>query len=149
MSSTLNKSLRVLVCCVLCVCICLSLTACAQNTEDIKDVDQICVSGAVYESWMYVLANEEFIAEMVDIYNGVKYEETDTQNDMSTSGECYSFTFNNGNETLATFIVDKSGNFSFEAGGQPYHIVSDFNFDYIKDLVDEYVGKIGADKTEE
>ena len=149
MSSILNKSLRVLLCCVLCVCICLSLTACTRNTKNISDVDQICVTGAVYESWMYVVADETFVAEMVEIYNGLKYEKTDTQNDMSTEGECYSFAFNNGNETLAKFIVDKSGNFSFEPGGQAYHITSDFDFEHIKDLVDEYVGKIATDTTEE
>lgn len=149
MSLILNKSIRVLLACVLCVCICLSLTACTKNTKDIKDVDQICVTGAVYESWMNVIADEEFVTEMVDMYNGLKYEKSDVQNDMSTEGECYSFTFNNGNETVATFIVDKSGNFSFEPGGQAYHITSDFDFEDLKDLVDEYVGNDDEDTKDE
>lgn len=144
MNSILSKSIRVLVACVLCVCICLSLTACTRNTRNIDEVDQICVSGALYESWMYVLADKEFVDEMVEIYNSISYEKTDALVDTDCIGGVLFFSFNNGSENVAKFIVDKNNNFYFEAGKQAYHIVSDFDFDYVNGLVKEY-----SDKTED
>lgn len=144
MSSTLNKTLRAVVSLVLCVCICFAFTACTRNTKNIKGADQICVSGALFESWMYVFTDEEFVAEMVEIFNDAEYEKSDVAVDMMTAGECLSFTFSKGNDTLTKFIVDKSGNFCFEAGTQAYRLVSDFDFSYVKGLVDEQIDAING-----
>ncbi len=144
MSSTLNKTFKAVVSLVLCVYVCFAFTACTKNTKNIKNADQICVSGALYESFMYVFTDEAFVAEMVEIFNDAKYENSDVAVDMMTAGECLSFTFNDGNDTLTKFIVDKSGNFCFEAGEQSYHIVTDFDFDYVKGLVDEQIEAING-----
>ena len=144
MSSTLNKTLKAVVAIMLCVCISFAFCACTRNTKNIKDADQICVSGALYESWMYVFTDEDFVAEMVGIFNEAKYEKTDVAVDMMTHYECLSFTFSKGNDTITKFIVDKSGNFCFEAGGQAYRLVTDFDFDYVKGLVDEQIEVING-----
>ncbi|MBQ7133362.1 MAG: hypothetical protein IJO20_02600 [Ruminococcus sp.] len=139
MSLTLNKVLRAVVSVLLCVCICFAFSACTKNTKNIKGADQICVSGALYESFMYVFTDEVFVDEMVTIFNDAKYEISDTPVDMMTPGECLSFTFSKGNDTLSKFIVDKSGTFCFVAGEQSYKLVTDFDFDYVKGLVDEQI----------
>ncbi|MBQ4128851.1 MAG: hypothetical protein IJD68_03665 [Ruminococcus sp.] len=128
MNSILNKILRCLLAVLLCVCICFCFTACTKNTKNIKNVDQICVSGSYAESWMYVLTDEEFVNEMVEIYNSVKYEKSEEYVDMMTAGEVLSFTYSNGSENVATFIVDKNLNLAFKAGGKPYRITSEFDF---------------------
>ncbi len=136
MNLTLNKALKAVVSLVLCLCICFSLTACTKNTKNIKKVDQICVSGSYIESWMNVFADEEFVSEMVEIYNGIRYEKSEEYVDMMTAGEVLSFSFNNGSDNVAKLIVDKNLNMAFEAGGKPFKITSDFDFDYVKGLVD-------------
>ena len=115
----------------------LSITACSKNTDDIEDVDQICVSGSYAESWMYVYTDEDFVNEMVDIYNSMKYEKTDETVDVMSEGEVLFFTFNNGNVEQAKLIVDKNSVITFEAGTQSYKITSEFDFDYVKGLVYE------------
>lgn len=137
MNLILSNKFKRLCAITLCFCVMFSLSACTKNTENIDSVDQICVSGSYSESWMYVYTDEEFIGEMVDIFNSVKYEKSDEAVDMMTQGEVFSFTFSNGNEQKAKFIVDKNLVFTFEAGTQSYKIVSDFDFDYVKELVNE------------
>ena len=137
MNLILSKLCRVATAFALVLCICLSVTGCANKTDNIKDVDQICVSGSYVESWMYVFTDEAFVEEMVKVYNGLQYEETDENVDMMTAGEVLSFTYSNGNDTLARLIVDSNKVMTFEAGTQCYKIVSDFDFEHIKSLVDE------------
>lgn len=136
MSLISNKILKRVAALLLCVCVLFCATACTKNTKNIKDVDQICVSGALYESWMHVYTDEEFVSEMVDIFNNLQYEKTEQSVNMMTAGEVLSFTFSKGNEQKATFIVDKNGVFAFEAGDKSYKIVSDFDFSYVYDLVE-------------
>lgn len=134
-SSNILKRLCALI---LCVCMLLCITACGEkNTKNIKDVDQICVTGSYTESWMNVYTDEAFVNEMVEIYNSVEYVETDKDVDVTTAGEVLFFTFNNGNDEQAKFIVDKNSVFTFEAGTQCYEITSEFDFEYVKSLVDE------------
>ena len=122
----------------LCACMLLCMTACnSKNTEDIEEVDQICVTGSYTESWMHVYTDKDFVNEMVDIYNSIQYEETDETVDVMTAGEVFFFTFNKGNDEQAKLIVDKNSVITFEAGTQCYKIVSEFDFDYVKGLVDE------------
>ena len=137
MNSISSNILKKLCAMMLCVCMVLSISACTKNTKDIEEVDQICVSGSYAESWMYVYTDEDFINEMVDIFNGIEYEETEESVDMMTAGEVLSFTFSKGNDVQTKFIVDKNNFFTFEAGTQAYKITSDFDFDYVKGLVDE------------
>ncbi len=134
---------------VLFVCMLMCMTACSsKNTENIEEVDQICVSGSYVESWMYVYTDEDFINEMVDIYNSIQYEETDEAVDVMTAGEVLFFTFNNGNDAQAKFIVDKNSVFTYEAGTQSYKITSEFDFDYVKGLVDEQQKKAFEESNE-
>ena len=146
MNLTSNKILRALCLLVLCAVIVLSTTACAQRTEELGNVNQICVSGAYVESWMNVFTDEKFIDEMVKFYDSIKYEETDENVDVNTAGEVFSFTYSQGNKVKTKFIVDKNGVMTFEAGTQCYQIVSDFDFDYIKGLVDEQKEKAESQK---
>ncbi|MBQ8538428.1 MAG: hypothetical protein IJ433_02110 [Ruminococcus sp.] len=148
MSSILSKMCKVSTAIALVLCICMSFAGCVSKTDNIKDVDQICVSGSYTESWMYVFTDKGFIDEMVTVYNDLQYEETDENVDMMTAGEIYSFTFSKGNDTLARFIVDSNNVMTFEAGTQCYKIVSDFDFEHIKSLVEEQTLAVsGADAT--
>ncbi|MBE6824992.1 MAG: hypothetical protein E7513_06570 [Ruminococcaceae bacterium] len=140
----MNKILKASLVCVLVVTICLSLTACTKYSKNIKDIDQIGISGALYESFMYTTTDEDFITEMVDIYNSLKYEKTDKAVDMMTAHEVFQFTFYSEAEVEVKFIVDKNNVFSFEAGGQAYKIVSDFDFEHVKELVDELIEAING-----
>ncbi len=142
MSSILNKILKFSFCVVLCLSVCLCMTACTKNTKDIKSADQICVSGALYESFMYTLSDEEFVSQMVDIYNGLKYEKTDEHVDMMTVGETYTLTFFDGADTVTTLIFDSNNNCCFEAGGQAYKIVSDFDFGEVKVIIKDATTKV-------
>lgn len=142
MSLILSNAFKRVVAFVLCVLLCLSLSSCTNSTKDINEVDQICVSGSYAESWMYVFTDETFIDEMVSIFNGIEYEKTDASVDMMTVGEVYSFTFSKGTETQEAFIVDKNNNFVFEAGGQVYSIVSEFDFDKVKSLVEGQISNV-------
>lgn len=144
-SSNILKRICVLM---LCVFMLISITACSKNTEDIEEVDQICVSGSYVESWMYVYTDKDFVNEMVDIYNSIQYEETDEDVDVMTEGEVLFFTFNKGNDQQAKFIVDKNSVFTFEAGTQCYKITSEFDFDYVKGLVDAQQKKAFEDSKE-
>ena len=132
-----NNILQRLCALALCVCLLLSITACSKSTKEIEEVDQICVSGSYAESWMYVFTDEAFVDEMVEMFNSLKYEKTDDTVDMMTVGEVLNFTFSNGNDAQANFIVDKNSVFTFKAGTQAYKITSEFDFDYVKSLVDE------------
>ena len=139
MSSILSKVCKVATAIMLVFCTCFSFTGCASDTKNIKDVDQICVSGSYVESWMYVFTDEAFIDEMVQVYNGIKYEETTESVDMMTSNGVLSFTYSKGNDTLARFIVDSNNIMTFEAGTQCYKIVSEFDFEHIQSLVNEQI----------
>ncbi len=143
MSLTLNKTLKSTLAVVLVVCMMFVFSGCevTKNTKNIHDVDQICVSGSYVESWMYIFADAEFVDEVVGIYNSVKYTETDEKVDLISAGEILSFTFSNGSETLAKFIVDSNSIMTFEAGSQNYKIVSEFDFDYLKALVNKQIDK--------
>lgn len=142
MSSILNKTLRCLVAVVLCLCMCLSFAGCSSKTVDIEGADQICVSGSYAQSFMYVLTDDAVVGELSEMYNSIKYEETDEYIDISAGTDVYSLTFSNGNETLATIILDSNNNFVFSAGTQVYHIVSDFDYDRLKELIDSEIEEI-------
>ncbi len=137
MNLTSNKILKVLCVFLLCVGIVFSTTACVKRTEELGNVNQICVSGAYVESWMNVYTDEEFIEKMVEFYDSIRYEKTDKNVDTNTEGEVLSLTYSQGNNVKTSFMVDKNGIMTFEAGTQCYEIVSDFDFEYIKGLVDE------------
>lgn len=139
MSSTLSKVFKTVLALVLAVCLCIPLAGCTRNTKNIEDIDQICVSGAYTESWMNVFTDDTFINDMIEVYNAVKYEKTDEVIDLMTAGDVYFFSFSNGNDTLAKFIVDKNGIMTFEAGTECYKIVSDFDFSYIQEIVQKQV----------
>ena len=62
--------------------------------------------------------------------------------DMMNAGESLSFTFSKGEETLGKVIIDSSNRVCFEAGTQSYDITSEFDFGYIKSLVDKHVEAI-------
>ncbi len=145
MSSILNKVFKSALALTLALAMCVSLTACTKNTENIKDIDQIGLSGALYESWLYNSADEEFIAEMVDIYNSLKFEKSVETVDMMTAGDTLQFTFYADAEQVAEFIVDKNNMCCFEAGAQSYKIVSDFDFEHVKELVQEQTESITND----
>lgn len=142
MSSTLNKIFCRVLACVLCLCILLSLTACSPVSSNISKADQICVSGALYESWMYVLTDEAFIDKTVDIFKSLDCKKSDDAVNMMDAGEVLSFTFNQGDKTLGKVIVDSNNRVCFEAGGQSYDITSEFDFDYVKRLVDDEIEKV-------
>lgn len=144
MSSILIKSVKALIALVLVICMCITISGCDNNTKDIEGADQICVSGSYVESWMYVFTDQSFIEEMVNIYDGIKYEETDESVDMMTANGVYSFTFSKGNDTLARFIVDSNNIMTFEAGTQCYKIVSDFDFAHIQSLVNEQIKSVSG-----
>ncbi len=144
MNSTLSKLLKTFAVFVLCMCIAFSCTACAKVPKNINETDQICVSGALYESWMYVLTDKEFVTEMVTLLDEIEFEKSDEAVDMMTAGEIISFSFSKGNETITNFIVDKNGRFCFEAGEQAYVITSDFDFEHVKSLVDEQIEAFNA-----
>ncbi len=136
MSLTLNKIARIIVAGILCLCIALSLSACGEAPRNLDDADQICVSGALYESGMYTLTDEAFIDEIVTIFDSVDTEKTHEAVDMMTAQEVLCFTFSNGNETLGKIIVDSNNHLCYKAGGQSYKITSEFDFGYVKELVD-------------
>lgn len=144
MSSILSKSLRILTVLVLVLAMCFSIVGCDKNRKDIKETDQICVSGAYVESFMYVFTDEAFVDEMVKVFENLKYEDTDESVDMMTAGKVFSFTFSNGNDTLARFIVDSNNTMTFEAGTQCYKIVSEFDFEHIKALVNEQIDTVSG-----
>ena len=142
MNLTSNKILKAFCVLLLCMGILLSTTACAKRTEELGNVNQICVSGAYTESWMNVYTDEEFIEKMVEFYDSIRYEETDKNVDTNTAGEVLSLTYSQGNNVKTKFMIDKNGVLSFEAGTECYEIVSDFDFEYIKGLVDEQREKV-------
>ena len=139
MSSTLSKIFKTVLALVLVVCLCVPLSGCVRNTRNIKNIDQICVSGAYTESWMYVFTDDTFINDMIEIYNTVEYEKTDEVIDLMTAGEVYFFSFSYGNNNQTKFIVNKNGIMTFEAGTECYKIVSDFDFSYIEELVQKQI----------
>ncbi len=142
MNLTSNKILKAFCVLLLCMGILLSTTACAKRTEELGNVNQICVSGAYTESWMNVYTDEEFIEKMVEFYDSIRYEETDKNVDTNTAGEVLSLTYSQGNNVKTKFMIDKNGVLAFEAGTECYEIVSDFDFEYIKGLVDEQREKV-------
>lgn len=142
MNLTLSKLFTRILAVILCVCVIFSLTACAPSVGKIKKADQVCVSGALYESWMYVITDEAFLDEITDIFTHMKYKKSDDAVDMMNAGETLSFTFSKGEETLGKVIIDSSNRVCFEAGTQSYDITSEFDFGYIKSLVDKHVEAI-------
>ncbi len=143
MSSTLNKVITRVLACVLCLCVLFSLTACSSRVPNkIRKADQICVSGALYESWMYIITDEAFIDETAKIFTSMNCKKSDNAVNMMDAGETLSFTFSKGEETLGKVIVDSSNRVCFEAGAQSYDITSEFDFDYVKDLVDKHTETI-------
>lgn len=144
MNSTLSKIFKAAIALMLSVCLCLPFAGCTKNTKNVKNVDQICVSGSYAESWMYVFTNQDFIDDMVEVFNNIKYEKTDETVDMMTVDDVLFFTFSNGNSTLSKLIVDKNGIMTFEAGTDCYKIVSDFDFDYVKELVNKQIDAMSS-----
>lgn len=144
MNSTLNKIARIAVACVLLLCIALSFSACGEAPKNLDKADQICVSGALYESWMYILTDEAFIDEVVTTFDSVKTEKTNETVDMMTAEKVLSFTFSEGNETLGKIVVDSNNHLCYEAGGQAYVITSEFDFTALKELVDKEIDEVKA-----
>lgn len=145
MNSTLIKSLRIAVITVLCLCMGLTFSACnSEAPKNLDEADQICVSGSYLESWMYVLTDEAFVTEMAEIFSDIDVEESEESVDMMTIDNVLSFTFSNGNDTISKVIVDSSNHLCYEAGGQAYVITSDFDFSYVKSLVDEQIDAVNA-----
>lgn len=136
MNLTLNKIVKITA--LLCLCV-LLLTGCAKNTKDIEGADQVCVSGAYSHSYMYILSDEAVVNELQEMYNSIKYVETDEMISISDDESIYSLTFSNGNDTLGSFIVDDNLNFVFAAGTQVYHIESEFDYDRLKELIDTQI----------
>lgn len=139
MNSTLTKSIKTIAVFILCVCIGLSCTACNNAPKNLSDADQICVSGALYESWMYILTDEGFIDEMAEIFSSVDVKKSEEPVDMMTAQKVLSFAFSKGNDSICKVIVDNNNHLCYEAGGQAYIITSDFDFSYVKSLVDEQI----------
>lgn len=125
----MSKVVKAATALLLCVIMCLSLTACSKKVEAIEAADQVCVSRSYKYPSMYVYSDKEMVDELVEMYNSIRYEETDETVDISDGEDVYSVSFANGSETVGKIIVDSKNNFMFEAGGQEYHITSDFDYD--------------------
>lgn len=144
MSLISNNKFRIGICWFLIVAACVSMMFVGDKaspqpaTPSITETDQICISGALAESWMYVLTDKEFINEAVKMYESISYEESDQPMDMMTVGEVYCLTFSKGNEQLASFCVNKNGIFVTKPGTQPYKITSDFDFGELDRLIQKY-----------
>ncbi|MBR2715209.1 MAG: hypothetical protein IKB73_03265 [Ruminococcus sp.] len=135
----MSKILRAALALILCLCMCFMLCSCKKKADklDVEEISQICVKGALYESWMCNFTDDEFISEMVKMYNGIRYEKSEEAVNMMDAEKVYSLTFYNDDETVATFIVDVNKNCSFEAGGESYHIVSDFDFEELSKMIND------------
>lgn len=144
MNSILNKIFRVVTASILCLIIAFSITACNKVPKNLDESSQVCVSGALYESWMYVFTDESFINEVVSIFDSVNTKKSDEVVDMMTAGEVLSFTFSAGEETLGKIIVDSNNRLCYEAGEQSYMITSDFDFVSLKELVDDEIERVKA-----
>lgn len=142
MSSTLNKITRIVVAIALCACIVFSCVACAKMPRNLDETDQICVSGALYESWMYILTDDDFISQVVTTLESLEYEKSDEAVDMMTEKGVLCLSLSKGNENITKFIVDKNGRFCFEAGTQAYVITSEFDFEEFKALVDKEIESV-------
>lgn len=150
MNSISNNKVRIVVCWILLIVVCVTMTFIPQKSAKpqtttpppkpqltVSDADQVCITGALYESWMYVVTDKDFLNKTSKMLDGLKYEKSDKAVNMMNAKEVYSLTYSKGNEQIKTFIIDINGMMSFEAGGQSYKITSDFDFSELDRLIQE------------
>lgn len=145
MNSISNNKTRIIFCWVLLIVVCIGMTFIPKkNTQPavpaltLDDADQVCISGALYESWMYVVADKQFLNDTIEILDNLKYEKSDKAVNMMDAHKVYQFTYSKGNKQIKTFIVDSTGMLCFKAGGESYKITSQFDFKELDTIVQEY-----------
>ncbi len=144
MNLTSSKAFRICICWVLFLVACVGMffiPKCEQGPS-LSDADQVCVSGALYESWMYVITDKAFLDETSKVLSSLDYKESEKAVNMMDEGKVLCFTYSKGSEQIQKYIVDSNGMLCFEAGGQSYKITSDFDFDKLSKLVKQYSEKI-------
>lgn len=148
MSLTLNKVVKTVLCVLMCACLCANLCACNKNTKNIKEIDQISVGGCYEQTVSYTIANEDFINKLTQMYNDLKYVESDATISMSTDNSIYNLTFYSGSEVIAKLVINSENNVQFGPGTQVYSVVSGIDHSTVDTLVNDYLETSGL-KTEE
>ena len=143
MNLTSSKAFRICLCWVLLIAFCIGMMFVSKPEQgpSIYDADQVCVSGALYESWMYVITDKAFIEQTTVILSNLEYEKSKDYVNMMEPQEVLCFTYSKGSELIQKYIVDKNGMLCFEAGGQSYKITSEFDFDELYNLLKPYLNK--------
>ncbi len=137
MSIALNKIVKIFTCALLCLCIAVSLCAC--GTKNIKNIDQIGVRGCYADSVSYTIGNEEFISTVTDMYNDLRYEDTDASINVTDDMSVYMLNFYQDGGIVATLVIDEKNNIQFGAGTTVYHIKKGFEYDEIDKLINDYL----------
>lgn len=155
MSSISNKTVRIIICWVLLIVACVAMIFIPQKSVQteaapppakpelkLSDADQVCIKGALYESWMYVFTDKQFIADTAKILDNLEYEKSKDAVNMMDAHKVYCLTFSKGNKHIKKFIVDDNNMLCFSEGTQSYKITSDFDFEELSKLVQEEIAQL-------
>ena len=119
---------------------------------DAADVGCITVSDAVYSNYLYVIDDTQAIAELTELYNDLRYVQTDEENSLVLDSTLYMIAYqpvNSGIEEppLASVWISPRGYVHFtdyegeddpDAGMIVYRLTSDFDEERLKALLQEY-----------
>lgn len=125
-----------------------SLTACGEEQPQqvsVVDVKAVDVSTAVYSSYLYVITDESAVTELVDLYNGIRYqplaegEDPGILSDDPLYSLRFSASYDNGvmGETVAGCSISPKGFVMFR-DGVTYRLTSDFDEERLKTLIGKY-----------
>lgn len=127
-------------------------TGCSdRKTIDAKDVKLVTAVPSVYSSYMYVIEDTGAIKELVDFYNGLKYEPLADGEEAPDlyDGALYAIYFVNDVENgsihgyAADFWLSPKGYVCIE--DKTYKLTSDFDEEWLKNLLTTY--DVGSEPT--
>ena len=136
----------------------LSCVSCTQELRpeplDAAEVKNITASTAIYSNYLYVITDEEGIAELVELYNGLRYVPTDEVRYIDLLGDTfyrityYSHTAPNSAEPTLTgvslspkgyvYFTDYTQKDDPDAEMPVYRLTSTFDEEYLKSLLKKY-----------